>query len=70
VSQDGAARLDLFQQHVAIAVYHREQVIEIVRHSPSQPPHAFQSLGVLELLLKQPPFFLRPQTFSDIASDA
>ncbi len=41
-----------FEKHLRVAADHREEIVEIVRHAPSQPAHGFHLLGLAELLLQ------------------
>ena len=43
------ARAQLAEQQLAVAVDHRQQVVEVVRHAARQPPDRFHLLRLLEL---------------------
>ena len=48
---------------------HGEHVVEVVRHSPGQPPHGLQFLGLQQLGLDRFVFLLDPLALADIAHD-
>jgi hypothetical protein len=53
----------IVQDHAAVALNHREQVIEVMRQATSQPAHCFHLLGLPQLLFEH-------ALFSDIGNEA
>ncbi len=52
MSTDG---IELLQQDFGVAVNHRQQIVEVVRHAARQAAHRFHFLRLPELLFQLPP---------------
>ena len=61
--------LRIVEQQVAVAGNHREQVVEIVRHSAGEPPDRFHLLRLAQLLLAFIERFFGQLTLGKIAAD-
>ena len=57
-------------EQLRVAEDRREQVVEIVRHAPGQPPDGFHLLGLPELFSALPQGFLRVLAFEYLRDEA